>query len=215
MRECGTGLSRGQGKCAGNTRGVSEIRADLVFRGTHHQCAHNANEISAVQAELVFRDVPGELVQRRRHAQRFGSFGLRRPLVHPPRHRIAGVPVTPVGLGFLPARGLTVGFAAGPLPVSHSRVRPEPPATDGARSLPGLGHRDDLSSSSHLQPHFGTSGGRSERLGIFRRAEVGNFSRAPKRYAALIRIGPTTALRSAKINWFLVMAGLSNAKALA
>jgi hypothetical protein len=38
------------------------------------------------------------------------------------------------------------------LPTSHSRIWPEPPATDGARSLPGLGHRDDLSSSSRLQP---------------------------------------------------------------
>jgi hypothetical protein len=33
MREVGTGLLRGEGKCAGNCCGINEIRADLVFRG--------------------------------------------------------------------------------------------------------------------------------------------------------------------------------------
>ena len=101
-----------------------------------------------MRAELVFRDVPGKLVQRRGQSQRFRRFGLRRALVDPPCDGVAGVPITPVCLGFLTARRLAVGIPAGALPASHSRVGPEPPATDGARSLPGLGHRDDLSSSS-------------------------------------------------------------------
>jgi hypothetical protein len=59
MAEAGTGLSRRRGKCAGKSRGINQIRPELVFRGTDHQCAHNANEISALRAELVFRDLPG------------------------------------------------------------------------------------------------------------------------------------------------------------
>jgi len=148
MREGGTGLLRKRGKCAENCFGISEIRADLVFRGANDQCSHNANEISALRAELVFRDVPGKLVERRGHAQRFRGFGLRRALVDSPCDGIAGVSTTPVCLGLLTASRLAVRIAAGALPASHSRVGPEPPATDSARSLPGLGHRDDLSSSS-------------------------------------------------------------------
>ena len=74
MWEVGTGLLPKRGKCAGNCFGISDIRADLVFRGADDQCSHNANEISALRAELVFRDVPGKLVQRRGQAQRFGGF---------------------------------------------------------------------------------------------------------------------------------------------
>ena len=148
MREVGTGLLRERGKCTGNCFGISEIRTDLVFRGADDQCSHNANEISALRAELVFRDVPGKLVQWRGQSKRFGGFGLRRALVESPCDGVAGVSITPVCLGLLTARGLAVGIAAGALTASHSRVGPEPPATDSARSLPGLGHRDDLSSSS-------------------------------------------------------------------
>ena len=101
-----------------------------------------------MRAELVFRDVPGKLVQRRGQAQWFGGFGLLRTLVDSPCDGVAGVAITPVCLGFLTSRRLAVGIPAGALAASHSRVGPEPPATDGARSLPGLGHRDDLSSSS-------------------------------------------------------------------
>jgi len=101
-----------------------------------------------LRAELVFRDVPGKLLERCGHSQRFGRFGLRRrALVDSPCDGIAGVPITPVCLGFLTARRLAFRVPAGALPASHSRVRPEPPATDGARSLPGLGHRHPSSSS--------------------------------------------------------------------
>ncbi len=148
MREVGTGLLRGKGKCAGNCRGISEIRADLVFRGAEDQCSKNPNEIRALRAELVFREAPGKLIEWRRHSQRFRSLRLRRALVNPPRYEIAGIPIAPVRLGLLPARRLTFRFPARPLTGSHSGVRPEPPATDRARSLPGLGHRDDSSSSS-------------------------------------------------------------------
>ena len=156
MREVGTGLSWREGKCAGNCCGISEIRVDLVFRGANDQCSHNTNEISPLRAELVFRDVPGKLVEGRGQSQPFGCFGLRRRApVDAPCDGIAGVLMTPVCLGLLTARRLAVGIAAGSLPTSHSRIRPEPPATDGARSLPGLGHRDDLSSSSRLRPPRG------------------------------------------------------------
>ena len=100
--------------------------------------------------ELVFREVPGKLVQGSGQSQRFRIFPLRRALVNTPRDGITGVAIAPVCLGLLPSRRLTVGISTGPLPGSHARVRPEPPATDRARSLPGLGHRDDPSSSSRL-----------------------------------------------------------------
>jgi hypothetical protein len=148
MREAGTGLLRGKGKCAGSPRGISEIRADLVFRGAEDQCSQNPNEISALRAELVFREVPGKLLEWRGHSQRFRSFRLCRALVNPPRDGVTGVPTAPVCLGPLTAGRLAFRIPAGPLTGSHSRVWPEPPATDCARSLPGLGHRDDSSSSS-------------------------------------------------------------------
>jgi hypothetical protein len=148
MREAGTGLLRKQGKCAGNCRGINQIRAELVFRRADDQCSHNANEISALRAELVFRDVPGKLVQWRRHSQPLGSLRLRSALVNPPGDAIAGVATAPGLLCFLAPCALAFRIPAGSLSASHSRVRPEPPATDRARFLPGLGHRDDLSSSS-------------------------------------------------------------------
>jgi hypothetical protein len=151
MREAGTGLLRGKGKCAGNSRGISEIRADLVFRCAEDQCSQKPNEIRGLHTELVFREAPGKLVEWRGHAQRFRSLRLRRALVNPPRNAIAGIPIAPVRLGPLTARRLTFRIPAGSLTGAHSRVRPEPPATDCARSLPGLGHRDDSSSSSRPQ----------------------------------------------------------------
>ena len=180
MREVGTGLLRRRGKCAGNSRGISEIGANLVFRSAKDQCSHNTNKISTLRAELVFREVPGKLVERRGHSQRFGGFGLRRrALVDSPCDGVAGVKITPVCLGFLTARCLAFRVPAGALPGTHSRVRPEPPATDGARFLPGLGHRDDLSSSPRVQPP-GSRRVSSECLGHFWRAEVGQFWKAPK-----------------------------------
>jgi len=65
---------------------------------------------------------------------------------------VARVPITPPCLGFLTACRLAARIAASSLSDPYSRVRPEPPATDHARSLPGLGHRDDLSSSSPPAP---------------------------------------------------------------
>jgi hypothetical protein len=73
MPEAGTGLFRQSGKCAGNPRRISYIRPELVFRGPKQESAHNANEISTFRSELVFRQIPGKLVQRRRHAQQFGG----------------------------------------------------------------------------------------------------------------------------------------------
>jgi hypothetical protein len=45
---------------------------------------------------------------------------------------------SPTGLGLLPAPDLAFRLPAGMLAISHMRVRPEPPAADRARSLPGL-----------------------------------------------------------------------------
>ena len=73
---------------------------------------------------------------------------MRRAPVNSPGDGIAWVPVAPLRLRLLPASALTFRRVAGPLPVSCSQTRPEPPAADRAWSLPGLWHRDDLSLSS-------------------------------------------------------------------
>src|ERR1017187_4162222 len=105
--------------------------------------------MSPLHSEVVFRDIPGKLVQWRRQSQRLRRLlRLRRAPVNSPGDGIAWVPVAPPRLRLLPAPGLTFWLGAGPLPDSYSRIRPEPPAADGAWSLPGLWHRDDLSLSS-------------------------------------------------------------------
>jgi hypothetical protein len=71
MRATAIGLFRQSGKCAGNPRQISDIRPELVFRRPQQNSAQNANEISTFSSELVFRQIPGKLIQRCRHAQRF------------------------------------------------------------------------------------------------------------------------------------------------
>src|ERR1035438_8313046 len=129
MLEAGTGLFRRRGKSAGKSRGINERRL-----------------------EVVLRDIPCKLVQWRRQSQRLRRLlRLRRVPVNSPGGGIAWVPVAPLRLRLLPAGGLTFWRVAGPLPVSCSRTRPEPPAADPAWSLPGLWHRDDLSLSSRAR----------------------------------------------------------------
>ena len=53
-----------------------------------------------------------------------------RALVESPGDGVVRIPLAPVRLRLLPPGGLTLRLAAGPLPVSYSRVRPEPPAAD-------------------------------------------------------------------------------------
>ena len=48
-----------RGKWTGNSRAISYMRTELVFRGAHQECAHNRNEIRAFPPELVFRQIPG------------------------------------------------------------------------------------------------------------------------------------------------------------
>lgn len=62
----------------------------------------------------------------------------------------AVVPSTPVRLRLPPPRGLALRLATGVLPRSYPRVRAEPMAADGARSLPGRGHRESSSPCRHL-----------------------------------------------------------------
>lgn len=111
------------------------------MRGMHQKCSHNANEISAFDAELVLRDVPGKSAQRRRQTQRLGRLRQRTASLHPPPQKVIRIPCTPRGLGLFAARCLTLRLATDALPYSDARVRPEPPATDRARSLPDVKHR--------------------------------------------------------------------------
>ncbi len=92
-------------------------------------------------------------------------FGLRGAPVQAVNDRVIRIPASPTGLCFLPSRGLAVRFGAGVLAVSHSRVRPKPPAAYRTRSLPGLWHGELLSSPSG--PARGFRGLSSERVGQF------------------------------------------------
>src|ERR1017187_904000 len=75
------------------------------------------------------------------------------PLVDPPGDGVAWVPAAPTGLRLLPARGLAFRLPAGMLAAFYSRVRPEPPAANRTRSLPGLWHGD-----ASWSPRVGTDG---------------------------------------------------------
>jgi hypothetical protein len=59
MRQAGTGLFREKGKSTGKSSWIGKIRADLVFCEAQEKCAHNSKKISALRTELVFRDIPG------------------------------------------------------------------------------------------------------------------------------------------------------------
>ena len=169
MGEAASGLFRQAGKCAGNPRRIRHIGAELVFRRPQQKCAHNPNEISSLWAELVFREIPGKLVQRGRHPQRLRRFLLRRALLDPVGRSVFRIPPPPTRLCLTTARALAFRLAAGMLPLSYSRVRPEPPPTDCAWSLPRLGHGDASSS-----PRAGRGQGlRSDCLGHFWRAQAG------------------------------------------
>jgi hypothetical protein len=169
MDESGTGLYRRTGKWSGKPRRIRLIHAELVFRGTQQKCAHTTNEISALSSELVFRDIPWQLIQRRRQAQRFPRpIGLADALLDAVCSRVLWVPSAPIGLCFSPSLVLAVRLATRPLPLTYTRVRPEPSTTNRARSLPGLWHGDP--SWSPRRPRA-----RSECRGRFWRAQVGQF----------------------------------------
>ena len=104
-----------------------------------------------MRTELVFREVPGKLLQWRRQMERFRRRCLRGTLVQSPGDGVVRVPLSPVGLRILPSGGLTLRLATGSLPISHSRVRLEPPAADCTGLLPDLRHRDDPSWSSRAR----------------------------------------------------------------
>src|ERR1700689_575049 len=176
MAEARTGLLPRHGKCAGKSRGINAIRPDLVFREPDQESRQNRNEISALESELVFRELPGKLLQWRGYPQHFRRWlGWCRPLIDPVGDGVARVAAAPTGLGLLPALALAFRRPAGVLPVAYSRVWPEPPAADRTRSFPGLWH-GDASWSSPIGAEFS-----SACLGQSWRAEVGKFSRVPKR----------------------------------
>ena len=177
MAQTGSGLFRQCGKCARNPRRISCITQQLVFRGPEEKSAQNPKQISALCAELVFRQIPWDLVQRRRHPQRFGGWILRgRPLLNPVRGCILRVPPAPACLR-LPTPGrLALRLTAGALSRSDSRVRPKPLPTYRARSLPALWH-GELSCSPCRR--LTLSGFKSGSVGQFCQARAGQFSRAP------------------------------------
>lgn len=178
MPEPATSLFRRGGKCARNHRGISNIHPELVFRGPQEKSAENRNEISSLGAELVFCQIPGQLVQRRRHAQRFDRrIFRRRTVLNPVRGSVVRVSPAPVRLCLPTAGCLALRLSAGALALSDSRVRPKPPPANRARSLPGLWH-GELPSSPRRRVRL--SGLRSESLGHFWQAGAGQFSRAPK-----------------------------------
>jgi hypothetical protein len=87
------------------------------------------------------RDVPGKSVQRSWQTQWFRWLRQRPTGLYAPSCEVVRIPRAPGCLGLLAARRLAFRMATGPLPFSNSRVRPEPPATDGTRSLPDVRHK--------------------------------------------------------------------------
>jgi hypothetical protein len=143
MDESGTGLYRRTRKCPGKPRRITTIHAELVFRGAYQKCAHTTNEISALSSELVFRDIPWQLIQRRRQAQRLPRrIGLTGALLDAVCSPVLWIPPAPICLCFSPPLLLAVRLATRALPLTYTRVRPKPSPTNGARSLPGLWHGD-------------------------------------------------------------------------
>ena len=145
MEPTATGLLRQWGKCAGNSRRINVIPAELVFRGAYQKCAHHPKEISSFAPELVFRQVPGKSAQWSGQTQCLRRLRLCATLLDPIGGGVIGIGGAPLGLRLLPPRRLTLRLAAGVLTISYTSIGPEPPATDRARSLPGLGHCDSSS----------------------------------------------------------------------
>ena len=109
-----------------------------------------------------------------------GGSGCAAALINPPRDGIAGIPIAPVCLGLLD------GAPSGNPDFPQARCRP--PTRGFGRNhrrqiVHGLFRASGIvmiSSSSSRFGRSGTSAVSSECLGHFWRAEVGNFSRAPK-----------------------------------
>ena len=98
---------------------------------------------------------------------------MRLALVKTVSDGVAPVLAPPSGLRLAATPRLAFELPAGMLAVSCSWVRPEPPAADRARSLPGRGHGSSIFSMA--TPAVSSFG-----LGHFWKARVGQFSRAPK-----------------------------------
>src|SRR3954471_9835652 len=178
MPAIASGLFRRSGKCAGNPPRISYIRPELVFRRSQQKSAHNPNEISTFGSELVFCQIPGNLIQRRSHSQRFRHrIPLQRTLLDPISRSILRVPLPPTRLRLLTPQLPTFRLATGALPTPDSRIRPKPLPTDRARSLPGLWHGDPSSSprrDTSAGAHIKLTGSVLESRGgsLFARAEV-------------------------------------------
>jgi hypothetical protein len=137
--------SRRSGKWTRNSCCISYIHAELVFRGAHQECAHNRNEIRAFPPELVFREIPRKTAQRCRQSQWFRWLFLGTPLLNAVARRVLRVLRTPTRLCLLPSYRLALWLMARALAQSYPRIRTEPVAADGARSLSKRGHRETSS----------------------------------------------------------------------
>jgi len=157
--EAGTGLLRKQGKCAGTV--VGSVRYGRIWSfAVRTIMPHNAMKSAPCGRTGLFAKFR-EVVQRagiRRVRGLLSASAL--SIRHSMNSRGSVYASLP---GLLPTRRLAVGIPARRAACFHSRVRPEPPATDSA-GLFRARHRD-LSSSSRLLPHG--CGGQLECLGHF------------------------------------------------
>jgi hypothetical protein len=172
-----------RGKSRGSASEINGLTRPLVLRVPTEESAHSQKEFSTLDPELVLREVPGKSVQRRRPTgqRRLRARLLgRNSLVNPPGAVVLRVsrsprrprPRAPGLLALLPR--------ARPLPITHSRVRREPPPALPTRTHPGC-------HGQHRRPphRASTSPGWLVRLirqpaGQFSRARPGQFWRALK-----------------------------------
>jgi len=108
--------------------------------GIQYGAAGNSRGINDIRAELVFRQVPGKSAQRDGQTQRFRRLRLGVALLNAVGDGVIRIGGPPPGLGLLPPRRLALRLAARLLTRPHSHMRSEPPAADRAGSLAGLGH---------------------------------------------------------------------------
>jgi hypothetical protein len=109
----------------------------LVFRPRQEDSSQYLNKFAALGLELIFREIPGQSVQRRWMPGRRRPIilGLRRPRLHPIRHRVLRIAAPPRRLRFRPALALAFLIRARPLPRAHPAVRPKPFSTIPAWSF--------------------------------------------------------------------------------
>jgi hypothetical protein len=108
------------------------------LRTAQQDGAQNPNEISAFDPKLELRDVPGELAQGSRQAQRFRRTIGFPAIQNPTCDEIIRITLSPLLLLFPPASHLTIRISTSSLTQANPRIGPEPTPANTAGFLSGI-----------------------------------------------------------------------------